>query len=154
MYNAVGAADIRRSIVPGYLTANENSFSLPSLSPSLSFSFSLPVFSRPTYSSLLFSLSIPRARSLYRYSFLPYPPSIATPFFPSFPPLFPLPPPRIIIDLRPRTSPGPSFHCISFVSSHSRLFLSSSSPSPSVVRDNSLVCSLITLRVYTSVRTK
>lgn len=32
MYNAVGAADIRRSIVPGYLTANENSFSLPSLS--------------------------------------------------------------------------------------------------------------------------
>jgi len=109
---------------------------------SLSFSFSLPspplslsltLIARAHFIAIRLSLTL-------RLSWLP--------FFPSFSPLLSPFPARIIIDLCPRIFPGPSLHR-TFVSSHSF----SLSPS-SVVRDNSLVYSLITLRVYTPARTK
>jgi len=98
----------------------QREFIFPTIS--LSLSLSLPVFSHPTYSPLLLSLfSHPRACSLYCYPFsLTLRPS-RLPFSPPFPSLL-SPSPRIIIDLRPRTSPGPSFHCTSFVSSLSFSF--------------------------------
>lgn len=72
---------------------------------------------RPT-SGCTLPLSIPCARSLYRYPFSLTLPSIATPFFPSFPPPLSPSPPRIIIDLRPCTSPlfivHPLFFSLSF----------------------------------------
>jgi hypothetical protein len=135
VYDADGAADICRSIVPGYLTANENSFSLPLHSPappppSLSLSLSLPFGPlspaiyryHPSEAARLLLPSRALAPSL---SVLPFP----SPYPASLPFLRPscsLPlaislPPRVIIDLYPRASLSPcspSSHAyVSFVSS-------------------------------------
>lgn len=127
--------------------------------PTISLSLSLYLSHSPYQSSYLAALPpaarslflIPCARSLYRYPFSLTLPSIATPFFPSFPP--PLSPSPAHHN---RSSPVyfPSLHCTSFVFFALFLILASSLPPSSVVRDNSLVCSLITLRVYTPARTK
>lgn len=95
--------------------------------------------------------SLARARSLYRYPFSLTLPSIATPFFPSFPPLL-SPSPAHHNRSSPRVLPLSSLYILCFFALF--LFLASSLPPSSVVRDNSLVCSLITLRVYTPARTK
>lgn len=153
MYNAGGAADIRRSIVPGYLTANENSFSLPLLS------FSLPALSRPppgsprrTPAACATSLALAARSIVIRFPF-PSPvrrdslfPLFAIPSLPASPT-----PARHNRSSPAYFSPPLSLlYILCFL-----LFLSR--PPPSVaplraVRDNSLVCSLITLRVYTRER--